>query len=1132
MRPLLALVFGLPAAAWAQGLSQPERLTAGAADQLLGQLAPDGERLYFVSSRGGLSQIFVQQSRTGASEPLFDDQADATWPRLSPDGTKLLYISRHGDAAGDLCVRDLTAGTRRCLEDRQHADLQAVWMPDASVLLLGRQGLHGDLELRRVHLEPSGLRAEPFLQENLSGPAVSPDGRWLVYVPLQRSERSVGVSFAAEAAEELSLVGLGARGPQGPRLRLRMELPGVTGQPAFSLDGRYLYFTQYLNDTNFDGRIDGNDHGVLFRVPFDSRAASPVTSAALAAPEQLTSAGWNCQYPSPSRGRLIATCAAHGSLDIYALPLEGSVPEGWDESKLRDELRSSQDPWERLLLQGRLLRSARGPARAALLLEMIRQHLGLREHASAAFYTRQLGSLGGELSKMAEILLHLIDHRRQERLLDRGQLGERFVARAQERLAALRQRRGGADADVQALAALVESEVLDALGQEGPALAALRAVQPAALRVPLVLHLYGERAREQLRPHHDRQGLLAAYRALATHAALSTADRLAFSRALVRELVRGQGRGEAKAQLEGLRASVDADSDLAFIVETERWLLDLAAGQEERVREGLFELYRAHKDPDRRRALIAATIGHAASLDSDSLMYQFANTWVSGLSRDQAERRYAERLYRQVVMERAYVQWNDARMGDARGNFFGVTLQTDSLEGHIGFIEARLREGQQDVEEQYKRRFADRPEDPVYLFVRAYLMARALPPEPAALDRTAQEALALLRKAASAYSQRVELQHLWGYLAHRRYLVGRDSTAAQEAMAHYLLALDLARDNVRYRAAVLSQLGLLQESIGNFRAALERLEERGKLPFSDPQAHLLHLLALGRCRFHANREAEAAAAAEEALRLIERTPELARYRPLALDRAALYHLAAGAYAQALARYRAVGAHLAGAPGGYRLTHLLGRAAAALGADQGAEALNDLAEAGRLVADPQVTRTLHRSMLGDPQDILSTYQLIIDGLRARAYRGLGQMEQARQALQARRQVLQGRLRRRPLDEDVLELARVEAGLAGLAVARRDLPAAIEHVRAGLRRMDAWMQQTGTPVHELGLALIMAWGDLRLFGSAAGPPEAELERRLTEVYGTLARLRSPRWAEARARLALQLALIRLRAGRIQS
>jgi hypothetical protein len=95
-------------------LVKPKRLTVGVADDLLGQLGPDGKTLYFVSNRNTTNQIFAQNMADGHAEPLFDDGADVTWPRVSPDG-RFSFTSRfarapRGSSASAICRREMGAG--------------------------------------------------------------------------------------------------------------------------------------------------------------------------------------------------------------------------------------------------------------------------------------------------------------------------------------------------------------------------------------------------------------------------------------------------------------------------------------------------------------------------------------------------------------------------------------------------------------------------------------------------------------------------------------------------------------------------------------------------------------------------------------------------------------------------------------------------------------------------------------------------------------------------------------------------------------------------------------------------------------------------------------------------------------
>lgn len=1138
---LLGLGPGTGGVAWAgpPGLRLPERVTAGWADQFLGAPTPAGRHLYFVSNQNATTEIFQQDGQTGAARPLFDEMADVTWPRVSPDGRQLLYISYRDDALGDLCLRDLSRdpgkeSARRCLEGPGIADLQALWLPGGDLAVVRRQALHSDLSLRRVHTAPGGLRDAGPLHPgaaglNLSAPAVSPDGRWLVFVPLERAAgiTRVGISFAARAAGALGLLRLDAAGAKPQRLRF--NLPGTTGMPAISADGRHLYFTQYLNDTNLDGATDGNDHGVLFRVPFDAGRDEPLDAAAR--PEQLTSAGWNCQYPVPTADHLIATCAQRGALAVYRLPLSGSVPADWDEARLTDEVGATQDPWERLLLYGHLLaRKPAGPAQVPLLLQMIRLHLGLGEYGSAAFYTEQVARHGDPGQRgLAAALRELIDHRRDERAIDRGQLSARFVAAARERLSRL-QGIAASPAAV-ALAAVVQSEIYDDIGEKEEAAARLSGVPLGAggsvrLSEPFVLHAAGERAADLHRARSDREALGKVYRQLAEHPALGEEDRLRYAGRLVQELSRGRDRSALPAILQTYRQEVmqsgpeGQDGEIAYLLELEGWLLQLtpeaakAEARAEQVRKGVFDLYRRHKSLARRRALITATILRAAAVDSAYLTYQFANTWVSGLPLTRAERRYAEQLYRQVVNDRAYISLSEGNIGDARGSFYGVTLQTDSLEAHVGFLETALREGKTEaaLRAQIEERFKD-PGDPVRAFALGHLQGR----EGAAQEERLQQALLQVRTAAGKLPLRAEVHHLWANLSHRRFLRSQetDQGAAQEATTHYLLALDLSRENPRYRAASLSGLAHLQAAVGNHHQALGALAERERLPFPDPEGALAHQVIKGRSLFHVGQAKQAAARLDEALALLEKDARLGRYRPLLLDRAALYHLAAGDAARARALAVAETPLLTGENGGAGnlFKNRLLRGAAALGAGQAKESIADLLEAERLLGG---------TWLKD-EEARAGYRITLLGLRAQAQRDTGDLDGALKALAGRREALLLRYKRHKTDEDLLELARAQAQLAVLSLRKGDGPGAVRHAEEGLLHSDAFSKRTGTQIHETGTGLLLLYAGLHHDrGVSLSAYRQDLAGRLREAYRLLCQRRNPAWREATERIGAYLTL----------
>ncbi len=1112
------------------GLRQPVRLTAGSDNQIMGRLAPDGSALVFVSDRDATAELFIQQPVASGPRRLIDSDADTAWPRFSPDGRWLVYISHRADAAGDVCLWNVAEQRRRCLTGLDGAERQALWLDDERLAVLRREGLHGDLRLRQLDL--AGRPGPVLLERNLIGPALSPAGKWLAYVPLERTAQRVGVAFAGRSGSALAFQRLDR---QSQPVRFRPDLPGAVGYPVFSRDGRFLYFSQYLNDTNGDGTIDGNDNSVLFRVGFAAGTARPINGR----PEQLTSARWNCRYPAPTAERLMMTCSHHGSLDIYSLPLDGAVPPGWDGERLWAEVRVARDHWTQLLLLARLdglLGTAVERIRVAQRMAVL--HLELREYASARFYCRRVAALAeGERqpAAWAALVSELAAHRRQDVALTRGQLSEQYLGAEAERLQRLRELDLAGLPDVAALHRAVLSEILDDVGRKAEAGRQLAQLDPAELTEPLVVRLVGQRLHQFYARLADREALVALERELAGHPALDPLRRLHHAERLVAELGRGLPPAERRARLAAEREALAPDSAAALMVDAQLWLLRLGELDEEEVRAGLFDLYKTNRKFDRRRALVLAVVRTASRLGNAYLQYQFTTSWASWLKRAHPERKYAEALYRRVVLERAYEELADGEVAEARGYFYGTTLQTGSLEAHVGFIEAALREGKQDLDSVYQRRFRRTPDHPEHLFVQAYRIARQLPPpaQPQRFAREVDRALALLARVERARPRALAVHQLKGALWHLRFRRSGDRGAAIDAHREYLLALDLARDNPRARAALLHQLGLLQSALGNHRIALGHLRRRDRLPHVRPLGELSASLARARSAFHSGEPEQAVAQARRALALIERHGDLGRFRPLALDRLALYLQVAGEPAPALKCYTELQALIADGAPLNRLKAHLATAGAALAATDAQRARRELDAAAGLLEAPAGEVEPEGPDWHDPWAALRPrprdYALLLAGLESQAARLAGDWEAAREALQRRRTLLAERLAAGDLDDDVLELARVQLQLARLARRSGQPVAARQHLERGLALARSFNARTGSGVNAVGLRLLGDYAGLYLeAGAAAGLTAAALRRPLQRAYDFICAHPSPNWARQRALFGLVLSLLDVEGG----
>ncbi|MCY1079119.1 hypothetical protein [Archangium lansingense] len=1127
----MALAVLLAGGAWAQddendgGIRTLSRLTVGVGDHFLGQLEPKGNRLIFVSNRNIATEIYAQDLEQGRERRLFDEGADVTWPRVSPDGKHLLYISFRNQASGQLCVRELpSAEGRRCLEEETSA-LQAEWIDASNIALVSRATIQGNLRLSRVSVERK-LSVTPLLDRNLTSPTISPDGRWLVYVPIERSVQQVGPGFAARASHHLEALRLDR--PGAAPIPLALNLPGQTGQPVFTLDGRFLYVVQFFTDSNADGVIDASDSGVLFRVPFSAEREDAPELAAASSPSQLTSEAWNCQYPAPAATTLIATCSRDRTLDVYQLPLDGQVPSTWDVPRLSEELRMVGKRADQLLLyRHRLLLEARPKPRRLLMMRLSQLHLAFEDFDAAEFYARHMCSVSDPATAgLAEPLQLLIAHRRAMKERERGRMMDELNDAERQRMAALDPAAAPSPPSA-VFQHVVRSELAEAAGDFTLARQELEAAQLTDTTPRAVLEAYFDQADSLYRKLDDREALVEAGRQLSMNKAFRDDDQLDFARAAVRALYRGRPYDEADAAMAQALASAPPGSAYAFALELGR---HVNAVHEERpprpVRDALIAFYHQQTDPLRRRALVQDAVERAAGLGADGVLEALATVYVDDALPGTEERRRAERLYRRAIMGRAYRRLGRQRLDDARADFDLVTQRTGSLESAIESMSLRLRAGvSPEVVEKEVTTTSASMARPLTHFVKAYLMARKLPKLD---DRAHAEMVAAAVKELRASWQELKNQRavhaLYGAIQHEDFLRGHNPSAAERANRHYLIALDLVRNNVRYKAMLLGALGVLHTQVGNFHIALGYLEQRDKLPYVDNAAGLAVSLARARALLHVGREEESAQAADQALAMVDATPKLAKFTTLALDRAALYNLAAGRFERALALYDrelpTVEAGPSDAAGlRNRLVVRLARCAAELGAGQPQRALEDLDKVDRDLATPDVQATL-RWARATPQHVQRSYRIIAAGLRANAETKLGNLDAAARALEQRRELFLKQFAESDRDEDIRAVTLAEMRLAENAVDRQDTAQAARWLGKALEHADTLMERTHAPVDAGQLGVLWFAAQLHSNGNTKVP--FDVPKRLGQARRTLIDQRDPSWRAYLAWFEIYLAL----------
>ncbi len=196
-----------------------------------------------VAADKGKDDEWDVQAAHGPARTVAIDVDQGTWMSLdvSPDGREIVF-----DLLGDLYLLPIEGGEARALTSGLAWDMQPRFSPDGRWIAFTSDRAGGDnvWVMGRDGSAPRQVTDESF--RLLNSPAWSPDGRWIAARKHFTSERSLG-------AGEIWLYH--TSGGKGIQATERPNDQKDVGEPAFSPDGRFLYFSQ---DTTPGDRFEYN----------------------------------------------------------------------------------------------------------------------------------------------------------------------------------------------------------------------------------------------------------------------------------------------------------------------------------------------------------------------------------------------------------------------------------------------------------------------------------------------------------------------------------------------------------------------------------------------------------------------------------------------------------------------------------------------------------------------------------------------------------------------------------------------------------------------------------------------------------------------------------------------------------
>lgn len=209
-------------------------------------VSPDGKQIVFDL----LGDLYLLPIGGGEATPLTHSMAWEMQARFSPDGKQLAYMS---DAAGgdNIWIMNVDgSGAREVSKEKFRLLNNPVWHPDGKFIAArkhysGTRSL-GSGEIWMFHTQGGGvqLNEKPNWQKDLGEPAFSPDGRYVYY----SQDTTAGTVFEYNKNSNAQIYQIFRRDLKEEKTRAFVSGPGGAVRPTPSPDGKYLAFVRRVRN--------------------------------------------------------------------------------------------------------------------------------------------------------------------------------------------------------------------------------------------------------------------------------------------------------------------------------------------------------------------------------------------------------------------------------------------------------------------------------------------------------------------------------------------------------------------------------------------------------------------------------------------------------------------------------------------------------------------------------------------------------------------------------------------------------------------------------------------------------------------------------------------------------------------